>query len=166
LGPVYKLGLRNPNIQRREQELNNFGFFFTFDKDTASKYVKEGGELRRLRVKGNLLDLTSVGAFDQNAAAEEMERLGISIIGITRATKKQVWSLFKDYGEVLRKRLQDAGYDGVLFNEEYRDGSVHVTGAVFESNQLKLADPVTRDDQGNIIPPSQRFQPTEEDRSR
>jgi hypothetical protein len=34
---------------------------------------------------------------------------------------------------------------------------------VFQPSQVKSADAVTRDDQGNIIPPSQRFQPTEED---
>jgi hypothetical protein len=34
---------------------------------------------------------------------------------------------------------------------------------VFEPNQIKSADPVTRDDQGNVIPLSQRFQTTSPD---
>jgi len=34
---------------------------------------------------------------------------------------------------------------------------------VFDPNQIKSADPITRDDQGNIIPPSQRFKTTSPD---
>jgi hypothetical protein len=50
-----------------------------------------------------------------------------------------------------RQTLQREGYDSV--------SSDPVAGAiaVFEPNQIKSADPVTRDDQGNVIPLSQRF---------
>ena len=34
---------------------------------------------------------------------------------------------------------------------------------VFDPSQIKSADPITRDDQGNIIPPSQRFNPEKQD---
>jgi hypothetical protein len=42
------------------------------------------------------------------------------------------------------------------------DGAIHLGGReilVFDPNQIKSADPVTRDDQGNVIPLSQRFNP-------
>ena len=34
---------------------------------------------------------------------------------------------------------------------------------VFDSNQIKSADPVTYDDAGNVIPLSERFKETEDD---
>ena len=58
-----------------------------------------------------------------------------------------------------RIRLQNEGYDGVI-NEE--DGSIWEYIA-FEPNQIKSADPVTYDDNGNVIPLSERFNPEKED---
>lgn len=58
-----------------------------------------------------------------------------------------------------RIRLQNEGYDGVI-NEE--DGSIWEYIA-FEPNQIKSADPVTYDDNGNVIPLSERFNPEMED---
>jgi len=46
------------------------------------------------------------------------------------------------------------GYDGVI--NMWGDGSV-VEAAAFDPNQIKSADPITRDDAGNIIPLSERF---------
>jgi len=48
-------------------------------------------------------------------------------------------------------KLKREGFDGVIF-----DGSTKEI-AVFNPNQIKSADPVTRDNQGNVIPLSQRF---------
>ena len=58
-----------------------------------------------------------------------------------------------------RIRLQNEGYDGVI-NEE--DGAIWEYVA-FNPNQIKSADPVTYDDNGNIIPLSERFNPEKED---
>lgn len=46
------------------------------------------------------------------------------------------------------------GYDGVI--KMWGDGSV-VEAAVFDPNQIKSADPITRDNAGNVIPLSERF---------
>jgi hypothetical protein len=35
--------------------------------------------------------------------------------------------------------------------------------ALLDPAQLKLADPITRDESGNVIPPSKRFQPASPD---
>lgn len=63
--------------------------------------------------------------------------------------------------EALRSSL---GYDAFFskgFSGEGRNGGdIYVA---MKSNQIKSADPVTRDDQGNIIPLSQRFQTTTPD---
>lgn len=58
-----------------------------------------------------------------------------------------------------RIRLQNEGYDGVI-NEE--DGSIWEYVA-FNPNQIKSADPVTYDDNGNVIPLSERFNSRKED---
>jgi hypothetical protein len=62
------------------------------------------------------------------------------------------------------KNVMDAvlsKYDAIRIQET--SGGPADTIAVRDPAQIKLADAATFDDQGNIIPPSQRFQPTEED---
>ena len=55
--------------------------------------------------------------------------------------------------------MQDEGYDGVIREE---DGEIWEYVA-FNPNQIKSADPVTYDDNGNVIPLSERFNPEKED---
>ncbi len=62
-------------------------------------------------------------------------------------------------GQEERLRLQQEGYDGVIREV---DGVVWEYVA-FEPNQIKSADPVTYDDNGNVIPLSERFNPAKED---
>jgi len=70
----------------------------------------------------------------------------------------------------LLKSAKRSKKGGVVFRS-MADGSYTTTGrlpvsnivAIFNPNNIKSADPVTRDDQGNIIPLSERFQPTEAD---
>jgi hypothetical protein len=57
------------------------------------------------------------------------------------------------------KRLRKMGYDGVI-GSDAQDIKQFV---IFDSAQAKSADPVTYDDQGNIIPLSQRFNPNNDD---
>ena len=58
-----------------------------------------------------------------------------------------------------RIRMQNEGYDGVI-NEE--DGAIYEYIA-FSPSQIKSADPVNYDDNGNVIPLSERFNPEKED---
>lgn len=56
--------------------------------------------------------------------------------------------------------LKSKGFDGVEYlvpesDTWHKTGSIH--RVVFDPNQIKSADPVTKDDQGNVIPLSQRF---------
>ena len=57
----------------------------------------------------------------------------------------------KDIGQ---KFLRDEGYDGAIRYHEY---------IVTDSSQAKSADPVTYDDDGKVIPLSQRFNPEKKD---
>ena len=48
-----------------------------------------------------------------------------------------------------------AGFDGA----EVQERKDHVSYAAFDPNQIKSADPITRDESGNVIPLSERFNP-------
>ena len=57
-------------------------------------------------------------------------------------------------------RMQSKGYDGIVWDGPSGMGQIVVA---FDSSQIKKADPVTYDDQGNVIPLSQRFQSASSD---
>lgn len=54
--------------------------------------------------------------------------------------------------------LENQGYDGVIL--KVPKGTIYMT---FESEQIKSADPVTYDDNGNVIPLSERFKEDDSD---
>jgi hypothetical protein len=64
--------------------------------------------------------------------------------------------------EAVQRAIRN-GKDGVEFKEMADFGDRATVYAVFDPSQIKSADPVTRDDQGNVIPLSQRFNPQTSD---
>jgi len=56
--------------------------------------------------------------------------------------------------ETLIDVFEKLGYDGLI---HYDDNGKIKTAVAFDSNQFKKADPVTYDDNGNVIPLSERF---------
>jgi hypothetical protein len=82
--------------------------------------------------------------------------------------RKEVDRIVKDYVE----QLKAEGYEGIVIRGTLVDAlgvsSVKTSDPpsmyiVFDSNQIKSADPVTYDDNGDIIPLSKRFDTTQED---
>lgn len=61
----------------------------------------------------------------------------------------------------IRDFLVSKGYDGIVYKNEAEGNEDSYIA--FDPEQLKSADPVTRDNQGNVIPLSQRFQPESAD---
>lgn len=61
---------------------------------------------------------------------------------------------------VLKKTYEVLGYDGVIYTNEATGKHEYVA---LVSNQFKSADPVTYDDNGNVIPLSQRFNEKSDD---
>ena len=62
--------------------------------------------------------------------------------------------------------LKSQGFDGITFSEgkaRQPNNARKIVYAVFDPSQIKSADPVTYDDQGNVIPLSQRFDPAKKD---
>ena len=63
--------------------------------------------------------------------------------------------------EAMMQELMGDGYDGVVI--EYSHPTIADEYVAFNPNQIKSADPVTYDDNANVIPLSERFNPEKED---
>jgi hypothetical protein len=59
-------------------------------------------------------------------------------------------------------RTASHSYDMVIFDDPSSTGD-NLSYVVFESNKIKLADDETFDDEGNVIPLSERFDETTDD---
>ncbi|MBR6049622.1 MAG: hypothetical protein IKP68_00250, partial [Clostridia bacterium] len=62
--------------------------------------------------------------------------------------------------------LEGKGYDSIKYENQFEDndnGEFSYSYILFDSNQVKSADPVTYDDDGNVIPLSERFNTEESD---
>jgi hypothetical protein len=66
----------------------------------------------------------------------------------------------REAGLAFRAKLEQDGIDSVFIEN---DGNLGPVWIVPDPSQIKSADPVTRDDAGNIIPLSQRFNPESPD---
>lgn len=76
--------------------------------------------------------------------------------------------LFKDYPNEFHEALRDVtGYDGVVVYHDYGDKFSSDEPDFFYvawfDDQMKSSEPVTYDDNGNVIPLSERFNPKNED---
>ena len=65
----------------------------------------------------------------------------------------------------IRDLLISKGYDGFVYDNDFEGYSKksQQSIAVFDPSQIKVADPVTYDSQGNVIPLSERFQTEKQD---
>jgi hypothetical protein len=81
-------------------------------------------------------------------------------LGLPRITQLRGIPQLKEWSGEFKRRMLRAGYDAAdIMGEDGAIYRVHYKS----SSQLKSADPITRDDAGNIIPPSQRFNPASSD---
>lgn len=62
----------------------------------------------------------------------------------------------------LVKILKEKGYDGIIY-KNYFESNGSTSYIAFDPTQIKSADPVTYDDNGNVIPLSERFNTEEPD---
>ena len=84
---------------------------------------------------------------------------------LARKYLRDVWETFSPTDNLTTDQigylaLRSGKYDGVIFknvNDSYTNRRVTDVYEVFEPEQIKSADPITYDDNGNIIPLSQRF---------
>lgn len=151
----------------KKNEMFSFGFHFTKSRDLSEQYGTR-------QVKGylriqNLLDVEQV-VYRDSDVGQWVERV---------APRTRWWpsegreaGYLRNMLDVLPGRraarvVQEAGYDGIFYRAVL--GKMEVMGQriiaegdsfiVFSSEQIKSADPVTYDDDGNVIPLSKRFNP-------
>ena len=101
---------------------------------------------------------------------------GISLKDAISLLKENIFDDLSDengnlaINEVIRQAIEDIGFDGIIdktvsekftnMQGMYSDTTHYI---VFDSSQIKSADPITYDNDGNIIPLSERFNENEKD---
>jgi hypothetical protein len=63
--------------------------------------------------------------------------------------------------DILARGLMDLGIDSIQYPNKFEGAGDSIV--VLDPSQIKSADPITKDDAGNVIPLSQRFKATSED---
>ena len=144
-------------------------WFFAGDEDTASSYYPYGvmkalakkdpriwkdSDAENLKQKGKLYDLYL-----------KMENpLVVDVAGYDYAAHKENSDALMEYVE----QADRDGNDGIILlhvrDNQLNPSAEESTVYMFrDSNQAKLADPVTYDDDGNVIPLSERFNAEKDD---
>ena len=133
------------------------GIYLTPNESLAKRYADRSGDGGRIysawaKIQ-NPLNVTS-----DEPAREILREITGSDRVFNNRMAKQAWST-----QILTKadmnKLRAKGYDGII----WKYGMSPAEYMVFESSQIKSADPVTYDDAGNVIPLSERFNPVQED---
>lgn len=154
----------NPNTQ--------LGFFFTKDLKEATRYSKDFGKKGGGRVISVMLKIEH--PYEMPYA--EIESLAMSEFkGLQNLNVEydNTGNIKPEYKEIIkrnrdrarleskqrREQLISEGYDGIIA----KPGLKTEETIAFYPNQIKLADPITYDDEGKIIPLSKRFNSKEPD---
>lgn len=114
----------------------------------------------------NPFDMSKVeGSKEMQDVLKSMPQIGdgaffdSAMRAITEAGNHQLAKIFLDYD-----KLQELGYDGVIARMySYYNGNDAVEYGVFNPKQIKSAEPVVYDDNGKVVPLSERFNPESND---
>ena len=138
----------------------------TTDEDAAWRFADEAAEvglgenpkLEKWVIKGDYFDPTNqdhLKRLSKTYTKEELEQFPLDQIA-----KHWDWENLED--EDFRSRLKEAGFSGYK-DREHEGRNWDENTAVFYPEDIKSADPATYDDQGKLIPLSQRFNPASND---
>lgn len=114
-----------------------------YDEQDQDQYVRENME-------SDMWDKNGIDAYD---FAERVRS------DIERGTA-HAWTSIPDS---VTDYLKHLGYDGIKDTGGKNGGESHTVWIPFSSEQVKSAEAVTRDDSGNVIPLSERFNPEKTD---
>lgn len=144
------------------------GIYFTQDKSIGDRYASAyGSNGTNYRLYAKLNKPFGDGVLS-DSDSEAINRVMRDEFYATKDASKPGMShrrLFERLGdsaqESLDQIIKPAGFDGVFV----KGGTLgdEMEGVVYDPSQIKSADPITRDDDGNVIPLSQRFQSTTAD---
>ena len=164
IGPVYH-GTYEPGITVFEPGRAS-AMYFTDDINYASDY---GDNLHRVFLRGNVGDLTDPQSDAYKLAVDTFNEAGgwssndDVMEGRTSPDfdpkTENTWEILDNPDTDIGGVLIEAGYTVLKLQERGAvEGEEDITSyAVFEPSQIKSADPVTRDADGNVIPLSERF---------
>ena len=139
------------------------GFYFSDSEQYAKTYEKRGDKQGRtltvfLNIENPLfISLRNGGNEGAMYFHELMEKHFTDDIYEDATRTDELMSVAQ---ERLSADIVANGYDGIVV--EYTN-HIDTEYVAFEPNQIKSADPVTYDDNGNVIPLSERFNPEKED---
>jgi hypothetical protein len=163
-----------PFVYQRDKR-REAGIFTTRDKETAQGYDKTGNARRFYQKDGNILDLTDytqdgielIQGWAEESGYDFIDRYsGEEVNPIDAVLGGHLFDWEGDWSAErwasLQEYVNDKGYDVVRLNDQGFGKSV-VSEVALNSTALKLADPITYDDAGNIIPLSERFNAASED---
>lgn len=172
IGPVYH-GTENPNFTVFDCEVNHFGTeqaaheimkkhggrYIDYTIDNSSDGIWVFADRDYLHIKscdgmGPFNTLSEAEIFISNLPKEiKLYEVFLNIDNPTYdidAGGTGAWRRAKG------RAVKEGGYDGIIYKNEVEDPGSE-SYAVFYGNQIKLADPITYDDNGDIIPLSRRF---------
>ena len=158
-----KLPSREPTVQKLYVVGDVADFSSYQDRPSASQLIEMFGEGKMSNIledyssryreeldRGDSVESTLQGALEEGGFVRED----------TDATAGVPELQFLAASGLLDSYLKKIGKNVIAYNDAEAGGKTYV---VFDPTQLKSADPITKDDAGNVIPLSQRFKATSED---
>jgi len=146
-------------VQAQDPGYLGAGFYFTADKNLAESYSKFPTRARQPGDLSPYVYETYLSLKNPYTGTEPIISPKTDIAAQYRLKGlRDIDAIKREEGRILRDRLIESGFDGVI--RDYGEGTEYVA---FYPEQIKSAEPITRDDAGNIIPLSQRFKVGSED---
>ena len=155
------------------------GFYFTTRRGTASSYEDNGGRI----IDAYLKVEKSLSPDEKTMSYSQMRKFAKALAKVSKNQKisalttlslysgsytdvdiiNNLWYRARDdirHEEFFGLLRETVGYDSVKADFEGANETFYV---VFNADQIKSADPVTYDDDGNVIPLSKRFNAKDDD---
>ena len=150
------------------------GHYFTTDRKHAQTYAKEDGRVidaylkaekslsseKKTMTAGQYMKFVAALSLKQKSrisSAMDLYWAAHNDTDILNNLQDRSGLSYEDFHGLLRKTL---GYDSVKVESKVTDEVMYV---VFNADQIKTSDPVTCDDDGNMIPLSERFNTKNDD---
>jgi hypothetical protein len=172
------LDIKNPAVISDDSDGTYLEYNENYDEE-ADEYGEPEGSLVDFveALESAAEDYESFGPVDfWGILSDRIYEGGISLKEIIPLLKENVLDELTDdngdlaINEVIRQAIEDTGFDGIIdktvsekfpnMDSLYADTTHYI---VFDSSQIKSADPITYDNDGNIIPLSERFNENEKD---
>lgn len=149
------------------------GFYFTENNEVANQYSKVGKVVNAYLKMENAFAFTDKTNNTANKLLKEFAQQNgrdfnigeySNFVDFEERTGSVLSRVVMGDGEAFSEFLQEKRYDGIVYTSfNYDTNRSDKCYVVFDSNQIKSADPVTYGDEGNVIPLSQRFNEENED---